>query len=933
MAGRRRVAVVVALLAVALGGLVGLRPAARAVANTGGWKVQSSAVVTDQGVVISDPGYRTDSWLPISGPETLMAALLENGRYPQVFFSNNLASVPTGQFAVNWWYREQVVLHPAAGQRTYLTMNGVLSRANLWVNGTKVADQSQLQGAYSKFEYDISPYVRDGANAVALDVFPNDSKSSTGYLTLGMLDWNRPSPDNYTGLQFAPELTHSGPVAVRDVHVVQHNAADLSTSDLTVLAELRNDSDVVQPTELTGSIVGPGSSITFRSQVAVPPNTSVPVSLSPADFPQLHISRPAIWWPYQMGGQPMYHLAIAAHLGNSTGGRGSRDVSDRAAEDFGIRTVTSYLTPVVPGQTLAPAGYRQFVINGRPFVVRGGGWSQDMFLRYSHDNVRDQLRYIKNMGLNAIRFEGNLPPEDMFAQMDREGILALPGFQCCNKWEQPSSSWSDQTKANAANQAANVARWLRDHPSVLAFYEGSDNEPDPAKESIYLKAFTAADWQPPLISSAEYKASAALGDSGSKEGPYNYVPPAYWWHAGPEMSNPDDAFTNAGGAFGLDTETSAGNTIPTQDSLNRFLSGPDQDQIWDPSSTGGPATGPEIFHDSKYTPYTAIGKLGQYNTALWHRYGTWSDLPSYEREAQAGGYEIARAQFEAYIGRSKDPANPSTGVIYWQMNKAWPSLQWQLYGYDFDQAGVFFGVKKADEPVHIMYSYEDGTVKVANLTNDSQVGLHARAEFIDLDGTVQGMTEAAVPRLGSQDVLTALTPARPAGISTTHFLRLTLTRAGRTVSRNVYWLSSKPDSIDWAKTIDQGDGAEFTPDGYADLTGLRNLPTATVSLHATTRHAGGQDITDVTITNTGNRTTPLFFGRADVRRAGADGSPDSGDNQVSPILWTDNDITLWPGESQTITARYSHDQLRGARPVVTVAGWNLGTQVVPVQSR
>jgi exo-1,4-beta-D-glucosaminidase len=879
-----------------------------------GWKIQSSAVATDTGAVISDPAYRTAGWLPISQPETLMAALVENGRYPNIFFSNNLASVPTDQFKVNWWYRQQLRLHPRPGQHLFLVMNGVLSRANLWINGTKIADQAQLQGAYSRFEYDITPYARDGANAIALDVFRNDSSNSTGRLTLNMVDWNPPAPDNWTGLQFAPQLLQDGAVSVRNAHVVQVNAADLSSSNLTVKADLRNNTGTSQTAELTGTITGPrGCRITVRSTVTIPANATVSVTA-----PTARLDHPAVWWPYQMGDQPMYHLSVAATVG--------RAVTDRYAEDFGIRTVTSYLTPVVPGQTIAPAGSRQFVINGRPFVVRGGGWSQDLFLRYSPQNIHDQLSYIRNMGLNAIRFEGNFPPDDMFAQLDRAGILAMPGWQCCNKWEQRSSRWTDEIKASAANQAANVARWLRDHPSVFTFYQGSDNEPDPAKEQIYLSAFAAADWSTPQIASAEYKASAQLGESGSKEGPYNYAPPGYWWHVGPEMNNVDDAFTNAGGAFAFDTETSPGNTIPTQNSLDRFLTPAEQDQIWDTTSTGGLGTGPDIFHTSGYDDYTGVGRLGQYNTPLWNRYGHWSDMASYQRVAQAGGYEVTRAEFEAYIGNPKDAANPSTGLIYWQMNKAWPSLQWELYGYDLDQAGVYFGAKKANEPVHILYSYADGSIRVANLSGARQDGLRAKAEFIDLAGNVKASAEAPVAALASQDVRTVLTPAVPAGISTTYFLRLTLTRGHgadhSTVSRNVYWLSTKPDSIDWANTIDQGYGAAFTPGGYSDLSGLQSLAPASVKVTAKTHRSGDNDVTEITVTNVGHDRTPAFLTRADIHRGSATG------DQVLPVLWSDNDITLWPGESQTITATYRHADLHGAAPVVTVAGWNTAGQMV-----
>jgi exo-1,4-beta-D-glucosaminidase len=879
-----------------------------------GWRIQSSAIAGDSGERISRPDYAATGWLPISRPETLMAGLVENGRYPNVFHSENLKKVPTGQFDVDWWYRNQLTLHPTG--RTYLIMNGVSGTADLWVNGTKVADRSQLQGAYSRLEYDITPYVRSGANAIALDVSKNDSKR---LLTESQLDWSPPAPDRNTGLQFAPQIAQPGPVALRNLHVVQHNAKDLSSSDLTVKADLRNDTGSEQRAELAGTITHGGTRRTVEATVTVPARSTRTVSRS------LHIERPAVWWPYQLGGQPLYHLAASVRAG---GGE-----SDRAAEDFGIRTVTSQLTPGAPGKTHAPHGNRRFFVNGVPLVIRGGGWSPDMFLRYSPVGIRDQLSYIKNMGLNAIRFEGNLPPDDMFAQMDREGILAMPGWQCCDKAETPSSTWSDELRANAANQAARVARSLRDHPSVFTFYQGSDEAPDGVIESIYLRQFTAADWQVPQVASAEYKSSPRLGVSGSREGPYNYVPPAYWWANGSETAGGDPSFTNAGGAWGFDTETSAGNTIPTQDSLNRFLTAGDQAKIWSPDTTNGPGSGADIYHVFPYSDYAKVARMGQYNTPLWNRYGHWSDMASYQRVAQLGGYEAARAQFEAYLGHSKDPANPSTGVIYWMMNKAWPSLQWNLYGSDFDQPGVYFGAKKAGEPVHIMYDYSDGSVKVANLTNAPQAGLWAQARIIDLDGTVKSVKRQSVPALRSQDVRTVLTPPVPAGTSRTYFAELTLTRGGATVSRNVYWLSTKPDVIDWPATLGDGSGATFEDGGYADLTGLRSLPPASVNASASTRRDGAEAVTTITVRNVSNRPVPSVFTRADVRRGTPDGRPLGGDDQVLPIRWDDNAVTLWPGQSQTLTARYDAARLRGSTPVVTLTGWNLSAQAVAAPVR
>jgi exo-1,4-beta-D-glucosaminidase len=177
----------------------------------------------------------------------------------------------------------------------------------------------------------------------------------------------------------------------------------------------------------------------------------------------------------------------------------------------------------------------------------------------------------------------------------------------------------------------------------------------------------------------------------------------------------------------------------------------------------------------------------------------------------------------------------------------------------------------------------------------------------------------------------------PPNISATYFLRLQLTSGARVVSRNVYWLSTKPDRVDWAKTVAKGhasgSGAFFLPDGYADLTGLQHLPPATIQVSATSRRSGDDEVTTVVVRNGSDRPTAGFFLRADVRRGSADGQALGGDNQVLPILWSEDDLTLWPGESQTITATYRRAALKGAPPVVSVFGWNAAAQTVAAPER
>ena len=105
------------------------------------------------------------------------------------------------------------------------------------------------------------------------------------------------------------------------------------------------------------------------------------------------------------------------------------------------------------------------------------------------------------------------------------------------------------------------------------------------------------------------------------------------------------------------------------------------------------------------------------------------------QEAQVQNYEDVRAQFEAYIDHWNNPT-PSTGTDYWQLNKGWPTLLWDLYNYDYDEAGSYFGAKKANEDLHVLYAYDTGQVTIDNLTGASQHGLTVQSRVYELAGQV-----------------------------------------------------------------------------------------------------------------------------------------------------------------------------------------------------
>ncbi|MGW2458594.1 glycoside hydrolase family 2 protein [Streptomyces sp. NPDC001761] len=846
-----------------------------------GYAVQSTAKVGDSAADVSSPGYPARDWYPAGPRSTVLAALLANGVYADPFHSTDQRKIPRADFDVPWWYRADFTVRDTR-QRTSLDFSGVVSAADVYVNGRQVAKAAEVTGAYTHHELDITPLVRSGTNTVAFRIRPNDPLKD---LTMGWIDWIQPPPDQNMGIVRDVLVRRGGPVALRDAHVVTKLAVPkLDTADLTVKARARNDTDAPVTAEVGGSVAGTA----FRTTVSLAAHETRTVTFSPAGTPGLHLTDPKVWWPAGMGGQPLYDLDLTATVAGTT--------SDTAHETFGIRDVQA---------PLDSHGARQYRINGRRLLIKGGGWSPDEFLRWDPAYVEDRLKYALDLGLNTLRLEGHLEPDEFFGLADRYGLLTLPGWECCDKWEgqvnggEKGNRWTEADYPVARTSMAAEAARLRDHPSVISFLIGSDFAPDARIEKTYLDALESADWSTPVVSSASDRSSPRLGSSGMKmTGPYDWVPPGYWYAK------------QEGGATGFNSETSAGPSIPTLDTLRRMMTPAELDTLWkDPDA--------RQYHRS---PSPVFGTLKIYDDALAGRYGAPTGLTDYVRKAQLAQYENVRAQFEAYGRNATDQDRPATGVIHWMFNSGWTSLHWQLTDRYLDQNGSYYGAKKANEPLHIQYSYDDRSVVVVNNRPAGAEGLTARATLFDPDGTQRydrTVTGVAVDGGGAHGTPLTL-PSSVSGLARTYLLRLVLTDAdGREVSRNVYWLSTRPDTLDW-----NGTTWYHTPTtSYADMKGLASMTRVPVTATATTRASDGTATTTVTLRHGGGGRTPALL--TDVHLVDEHGKP------VLPVRWSDNEVSLWPGESVTLTATYRTAGLRGSAPAVRISGWNTPERTVP----
>jgi exo-1,4-beta-D-glucosaminidase len=849
----------------------------------GHWQIQSSSKAQRGGAEISSAAFATSEWYPTSGRATVMAGLLENGKYDNVFYSDNLRTVSDPDssghvFVVPWWYRTEFTVDAGApGSRTLLRINGINSSADVWLNGQRVAAEADVAGSYPVHEFDVTRWIHAGLNTFALRVRPADARSS---LSIGWVDWNPTPPDNNMGPWRGVDIVRTGPVQIRFPQVTSTlPLPDLSRAALTVKVEARNLDASAHDATITGVVAG----VQLRQTIHLAAGQTQTVSFSPKSDPGLVLKNPKVWWPVGMGAHPLYNLQMSVAVDDA--------LSDRASATFGVRSVSSHLTK---------DGYHQFVVNGKPVLIRGAGWAPDMFLRDDPKRMEAEFSYVVNLGLNTIRSEGKLEDARFYDLADRNGIMILAGWECCDKWESWAETggepWSAADEKVAAASMESEARLLRNHPSVIGFMIGSDNAPPAALSKLYVDTLRAENWPLPIIAAAVPKATPETGPSGMKmDGPYSWIPPSYWYA------------DKLGGAYGFDSEVSAGASIPLKEDLTRMLSPPELETLWkDPQA--------RQFHAS--AAWSVFATLEPFDIALAKRYGAPKSLEDYVAKSQLENYDNVRAQFEAFNAHM-NAAKPSTGVIYWMLNNAWPSLHWHLYDYFLNPAGAYFGARIANEPVHIQYSHDTREIMLVNHTLNNERGLQARIRVRNMDGGVQYEKQLKGIDLAGNFTRQLLTLPTMANLSRVYFIELDLASDKRLpVSHNVYWLSTQADVLDWEKS-----NWYLTPlKQYADFTPLQTLSTVTSDVRATVRHEGAEDIATVTLTVPPSSKSMAMFQHVSIKRS-ADGEP------ILPILWSDNDVTLWPGESLTLSARFAASD---AATAVEISGWNVPTRSVPL---
>lgn len=865
-----------------------------------GWRMAEADQVNADGKQVSSATLDTQSWHAIARmPATVLQVLEDDGVYKDLYFGMNLeTAVPQDLWKHDWWYRTTFSV-PAGHEYYSLIFNGINYRGEIWVNGERVSDATHLVGMYNRFELDVTRYVHPGAdNILAVKVTPEQRLQDVNGVELAdsWLDWlnwkyiGYHNPATKKDLSFVPDrnagvwkkvyLTYSGRVTIRNPYVTSDlPLPKLSPATLRVYADLHNTSGAPVSGILTGEITRAGKpGIRFEKKVDLAANDTREVAIEPADTPGLLVNDPDLWWPYVWGQPNLYQLKLEFRIADQH--------SDVQQILFGIRKITQARDSDESFPQIGKGGNFYLKVNGRDYLIRGAVYTPDLLFKNDPERDRTIMRYAKDLRLNLLRWELKFADDDMLQLADREGMPVMMGWMCCQQWEH-WDQWDAEDHRVAHESMVAQIRNLRSHAAAVLWANGSDGLPPQPVLADYHQVLTDLHWQNAVVDTVSNYNKTWSGIH--MVGPYIWHSPYYWF---------SDKF---GPARGSSAEEGDNEIVPPLESLKKFIP---EDKLWPPNEFW-------YFHAGGNEGNSQLQSI---RLALDKRYGPSSSVAEFSRKAQLAYYENVRAQFETYATNW----NNRKMTTYWMLNNHWPSFFGHLFDYYYKQGGGYFGAKKALQPLTAVFDYyatgdrTKANIYVVNQTTEAQKQLSVSATFYNLDGTLKHTQSAKDLSAAPSTSIKTLVLPRYSDMTSAYFVRLQLKNgSGQLVADNTYWQSTTMDEIGDPSNDKQ---FELQQVQWADYSALNRMPGAELAVAAKERQQGTDAQIEISLTNKSNHIA--FFIRAEVVNKAAG-------EEILPITYDDNYITLYPHEARTIHATLSGSQLQGMTAAVKTEGYNV----------
>ena len=892
-----------------------------------GWEMRESVIIGMEGARISSPEFKAAGWYSTTVPTTALAALVRHGVYPDPYIGLNNMKIPDACDAFNrrydlekfshlpdkanpwskpYWFRKTFTV-PAdyAGKIIWLNLDGINYRADVWLNGKQVAMATNTVGMFKRFKLDITGAAKPGAaNVLAIAIHPLDHpgdpveeqlkclkgdfgpnsgdgeilRDVTQYSAVGW-DWIAAVRDRNIGIWQHVSIYATGPVVVADP--AAFTRVSIKPNETNAAVKLRffatNASDQKQRAELLVTIRNPDRTATvatLKHTVELEPHARQEIILTPDDFPALKLKNPALWWPAHYGAQPLYQLEVTA----TTGGKPSSTASSR----FGVREVGSYILP---------SGGRAFTVNGRPIRITGGAWVSDFLLSWSAQRYRDEVRLMAEGNATLVRMNGCsiMPPDVFLDACDEYGLLTWQDFSRTSATgEESAKHWDPRPmrcdpKVFMDNMTDFICR-ARGHSCILLWCGSNEVYPqDDIGKALQDEVMPALDDSRIfIISSDRQPAWVKTPVKTYSGGPWSMQRlPKYY---GLYETHRDFTSKNE---IGLPS-------LPPLNSLAKAI--PDFNEPWDEFF---PLNLAMSYHD-------AVGGgnagFGNYVQIMHEDIGLPSSIAEMLRWGDLYNNQVYRTLFEA--GNRARPRNNLNTL--WKSNAAWLSFMWQIFDWYLRPNAGYYAMKSALKPLHVQFSHSDKGVQViSTLAEDKQVKVIATV--LTTDGKTVGSESWNATIKADQSVpvgnLTNILKDGPL-----YFIALDLMDAsGRQLDRTVTWTQHKTK---WQE--------------------LLQIPPVDLELRVvSSRESGDERIYELAVIN------PGLVPAVNVMLELTDGAFGQ---EILPSFWSDNALTLLPGENKSVQVRVRRTALPKSPHFVAEglnvnpASWNADSgQVIKMQ--
>jgi Exo-beta-D-glucosaminidase Ig-fold domain/Concanavalin A-like lectin/glucanases superfamily/Glycosyl hydrolases family 2/Glycosyl hydrolases family 2, TIM barrel domain len=908
-----------------------------------GWRLREAPNVDADGARLTGTAYDSKDWMRATVPGTVLTTMVDDGVYPDPDFGLNNMAIPETLNKQDYWYRNEFMvpasLLPAAnkdGRRhVELTFQGINYQASVWLNGTLLGT---MKGAFRRGTFDVTALLKaDEKNVLAVRISPPphpgipQEQSVLGgpgenggtmeldgptFLATEGWDWIPAIRDRDSGIWQPVTLTVTRSLKLGDAQVVTSLPNhDTSQAAVEIDVPVTNLSDAAVNATVDASI----EQTTVHKSVTLPPGESV-VKLAPAEFAQLNLQHPRLWWPNGYGRPELYHLKLSVGDGvvasdtkdvrfgvreisyelslldssgrlrrvefSPTAARGSsspvvdvshegmREIPSADAGALGIPDEQrdkyhSNVASLVSGAESSPAiqpvadvraaPYLVIKVNGVRIAARGGNWGMDdARKRVSRSHLEPFFRLNRDANLNIIRnWVGQSTEETFYDLADEYGMLVWNDF-----WESTQNyNIEAEDPALFLANASDTIKHFRNHPSIVLWCGRNEGVPQPIIN-------TGLDELVRKLDGTRYYSPSSNQVNLQDSGPYSYQNPALYY-----------SLLNRG--FSVETGT------PSMSTLESFQSTIAKEDQW-------PIGDAWAYHDWHQS---GNGDVASFMAEIQAEFGAPTGLEDFERKAQMLNYVDHRAIFE---GMNANLWAPNSGRMLWMTQPAWPSTMWQILSSDYDTQASFYGTMKACEPVHVQLNLATYQVDVVNTTTTAREGLMVGAKVYSLanallfqatdrkglgaDASIESLRLDLAPYLAKGMVIVALE------------LR---DSAGNVVSQNLYWLGAKSSS-------------------YRELT---RLAPASLKMEASATKNGDMVTVKLQLANPG---TTVSLANKLTLIAAKDGT------RILPAYFSDNYISLLPGETRSFEVQYPADTVKGDAEI-SLRGWNATAQTVPVK--